>query len=318
MSTVELPSGVWPAALTPFDDGLAIDVGAFEQHIGQMAEVRHVSAIVVNGHAGEATSLSAVEQRELIGRAKGVTGGGTAIVAGVIADSTDGALTMAVEAAAAGADGLLLFPPSGFRLGVQQRPEMAIEFARAVGDATSLPICLFQYPVSSGIGYSSSTLAAICAEVPTVCAVKESSDYPADYERNLVALAGVGRPIRVLSSNNAWLFASLALGGDGVISGMGSVAAEILAQIYERVLNNDLDQARDAQRSLFRLTEALLKPPAIDAHTRMKVILHQVGVFPTALVRGPLLPVVDPRQVSELCALVDELDLRTVLTGNGE
>jgi len=81
MSTPELPSGVWPAALTPFDDGLAIDTGAFERHIRHLASVRHVSAIVVNGHAGEATSLSAAEQRELIGRAKAVTGRDAVIVA---------------------------------------------------------------------------------------------------------------------------------------------------------------------------------------------------------------------------------------------
>ncbi|WP_218041354.1 dihydrodipicolinate synthase family protein [Acrocarpospora macrocephala] len=301
---------MWPAALTPFSHTLEIDREAFVRHVTALTQAPHVTAIVVNGHAGEASSLSQAERLELIALAKAAVGTQVAVISGVIADATDEAESLAGEFERAGADGILLFPPSGFRLGVQDRPDMAVEFVRSVSSATSLPICLFQYPLSSGMGYPTSLLRTICEQVGAVVAVKESSDYPADYERNCAALADLGRPVRILSSNNAWLFASLAIGGDGIISGIGSVAAPILSDIYDRVLADDLVEARAAQRRLFALTEVLLAPPLCDSHTRMKVMLCELGIFPTATVRGPLLPITDPGEVQALSRALDAAGLR--------
>ena len=65
-------------------------------------------------------------------------------------------------------------------------------------------------------------------------------------ERALVDVGGVGyqvhcssrtlqalpRPVNVLSTHSAWLFSSLVMGCNGLLSGSGSVIAELHARLY--------------------------------------------------------------------------------------
>ena len=282
--------GIWPAALTPFGPDGAIDDGALEAHLRHLAETRGVSAVVVNGHAGEVTSLDRGERMHVIESARRVAGPGVGVVAGVIADDTRVARQLAREAERAGADAILLFPPSLFALGARLRPEMARAFVGEVAEATAVPLAIFQLAVASGLGHTRETLVRLCEEIPSVIAVKEGSDDPVTYEDNLRALRALSRPITVLTTNNTWLLASLAMGGDGILSGMGSVAADIQADLYRAVKAGDVGAARRASDRLFPLTQAFYRPPLLDMHNRMKTALHLLGELPHATVRTPLLP----------------------------
>ena len=149
-----------------------------------------------------------------------------------------------------------------------------------VAGASSLPIVLFQLSRASGLAFSTETLAQLCAEVPAIVAVKEGSDIPELYEDNLRALRALARPVTLLSSSNSWLFASLAYGADGILSGLGSVAAPLLVALHEAVARGDLAAAR-----------AVYRAPYLDAHNRMKTALHLLGRLPHPDPRPPLLPV---------------------------
>lgn len=282
--------GVWPAALTPFEPSGAIDDGALEAHLKHLAATPGVNAVVVNGHAGEVTSLDRDERMHVIETARRVAGLGVGVVTGVIADDTRVARQLARDAERAGADAILLFPPALFALGARLRPEMARAFVGDVAEATGLPIVLFQLTVTSGLGHTRDTLVAICKEVPAVIAVKEGSDDPVTYEANLRALRALSRNVTLLTTNNAWLLSSLAVGGDGILSGMGSVAADIQADLYRAVKAADVDAARRANDRLFPLTQAFYRPPLLDMHNRMKTALHLLGRLPHPTVRRPLLP----------------------------
>jgi 4-hydroxy-tetrahydrodipicolinate synthase len=282
--------GVWPAALTPFEPSGAIDDGALASHLGHLAGTPGVNAVVVNGHAGEVTSLDRAERMHVVETARHVAGPAVGVVAGVIADDTRGARHFARDAESAGADAVLLFPPALFALGARLRPEMARAFVGEVAEATTLPLVLFQLPLSAGLGYPRDTLVSLCDEVRSVIAVKEGSDDPVAYEANLRALRSLPRHVTVLTTNNAWLLSSLAVGGDGILSGMGSVAADVHVDLYRAVKAGDLDAARRANDRLFPLTQAFYRPPLLDMHNRMKTALHLLGRLPHPAVRPPLLP----------------------------
>src|SRR5262249_18197709 len=84
------------------------------------------------------------------------------IIAGVYADGTQEAITLARDARAAGAQGLLVFPPTIFMWGAQVKPDMVLRHFSTLADAVDLPLIVFEYPPVSGLGYSPETLGELC------------------------------------------------------------------------------------------------------------------------------------------------------------
>jgi len=296
--------GIWPASLTPFTPHGAIDDAALRDHLRDLATTPGVRALVVNGHAGEATSLDRAERQGVVRTAREIADGKLGVVAGVIADDTRTACALARDAAEAGADAVLLFPPGLFAQGAASRPEMALRFVGAVAAASPLPIVLFQLSLASGLGYPTDLLLRLCREVPAIIAVKEGSDIPAAYEANLRGLRGLDRPVTVLTTNNTWLHASLAYGGDGILSGLGSVAAPLLASLFEAWQRGDVVAARAANERLAPLTAVFYRAPACDMHNRMKTALHLLGQIPHPAPRPPLLPIGEVERAEIRAALI--------------
>jgi 4-hydroxy-tetrahydrodipicolinate synthase len=280
-------SGAMPANLLPFRDDLSIDEPSYRRHLRWLADVPGVTAIVCNGHAAEVSSLDRAERRRALEIALDEVGGRLPLITGIQTDGTLEAVDMAREAKALGAAGALVFPPTLFMWGAQLRPEMAVEHFRAIADAVDLPLIVFEYPPAGGIGYSPETLARL-AELPTVVGVKDWSNDMAALERNLRALRAAPRPVALLSSYTMSLMASYLLGADGSISGMGSVVADLHADLFAAVRREDLAEARRLNDRLEPLVRVFYAPPFVDMHNRMKVALALLGRIERAVVRPPL------------------------------
>jgi 4-hydroxy-tetrahydrodipicolinate synthase len=194
---------------------------------------------------------------------------------------------MAREAEGEGAAGLLVFPPTLFMWGAQLRPEMVVTHFQMIAEATALPLIAFEYPPASGIGYAPETLAKLAA-IDNVAGVKDWSNDIVAYEKNLRALRASGRPIAMLSSFTMSLFASYALGADGSISGMGSVTADLHAELFAAVQAGNLEEGRRLNDRLHPLVEVFYAPPFVDMHNRMKEALALLGRIELAVVRPPL------------------------------
>src|SRR3546814_2983412 len=79
------------------------------------------------------------------------------VVAGVNAERSDVAAAMAADAATAGADAVMVFPPFSWALGADDRAIQA--HPRAVASAPDLPLFLFQASVKAGhLAYQPDTL----------------------------------------------------------------------------------------------------------------------------------------------------------------
>ena len=59
-------SGIIPANLLPFTPDYAIDVDNYRRHLAWLANVPGVTAITVNGHAAEVSSLTRQERRQAL------------------------------------------------------------------------------------------------------------------------------------------------------------------------------------------------------------------------------------------------------------
>ncbi len=284
--------GCMPANLLPFTADLAIDEPAYRKHLRWLVDAPGVTGLVANGHAAEVASLTRDERRRALDIALDEVAGKVPVVSGVYTDGTLEAVELARDAQAAGAAGLLVFPPTLFMWGAQLKPDMVLRHFQTLADAVDLPLVVFEYPVASGIGYSPETLAELC-KIPTVAAIKDWSNDIVSYEKNLRAVRATGRPVAIMSSFTMSLMASFVLGADGCISGMGSVVADLQAALLAAVRTGRLDEARSINDRLAPLVSVFYAPPFVDMHNRMKEALAILGRIPAAHVRPPLTPVSD-------------------------
>src|SRR6266568_2040579 len=266
-----IPQGVIPAVLLPFHEDLSIDEPSFRANLRDIASVEGLSAITINAHSTEVASCTFDEQRRVLAIAKEEIGSSLPIVNGVYAEGSLEAARIARMAAAGGASALLVFPPGPFTLG--QRPEMAVEHFRRVADAADLPIIAFQYPLAGGQGYPLATLMKIVESVPSVRAIKDWCASPQLHERHIRALQSLEPPVNVLTTHSAWLMSSLVLGASGLLSGSGSVIADLQAKLFRAVRASDLDAARRINDRIWPTAEAFYAEPWVDMHNRMKEAL---------------------------------------------
>ena len=277
-----VPAGVIPAVLLPFHEDLSIDEASYRAHLRDVAAVEGLSAITVNAHASEVASCTFDEQRRVLEISKEELK--LPIVNGVYADGSLEAARIAKMATQGGAAALLVFPPGIYTFG--QRPEMALAHFKRIADATDLPLILFQYPLAGGQGYPLSTLTRILDEVPSVRAIKDWCANPQLHERQIRALQS--RAVNVLTTHSSWLLSSLVLGCNGLLSGSGSVIADLQAQLFRAVKAGKMDEAKKLHDRITPTAEVFYAEPWVDMHNRMKEALVLLGRLPRAVVRPPL------------------------------
>jgi 4-hydroxy-tetrahydrodipicolinate synthase len=284
-----VPHGVIPAVLLPFHDDLSIDEKGFRSHLRDVAAVKGLSAITINAHSTEVASCSFDEQRRVLEIAQDEIGARLPIVNGVWADGSLEAARIARMAAEGGASALLVFPPAPFTMG--QNAEMALAHFKRIADATDLPIIAFQYPLATGQGYPRETLLKMAEQVPTLRAIKDWAGNVPQHEMHIRTLQSLPRPVNVLTTHSAWLFSSLVLGCNGLLSGSGSVIADLQAQLFRAVQGNNLAEAKRLNDRIYPLAKVFYADPWADMHNRMKEALVLLGRLPRAVVRPPLVKI---------------------------
>jgi 4-hydroxy-tetrahydrodipicolinate synthase len=280
--------GVIPANLLPFDADLQIDEGNYRKHIRYLVDTEGVSGITTNAHASEVATLTLEEQQRSLNITLDAVAGEVPVICGVYEDGTNKAAGIAKMAEREGADCLLLFPSAVFDYGSQMRPEMAYGHYAAIAEATSLPMIAFVYPTTSGLRIETDALIRICGEIDNVIAVKEWSNDIVAYERNYRELKALDKEISVLSSFSKALLASLCVGADGILSGHGSLIADLQVEIFDAVKREDLAAARRVSDRIYPLVQVFYAEPFLDMHNRMKEALAILGRIDEAYVRPPL------------------------------
>ncbi|MSQ52917.1 MAG: dihydrodipicolinate synthase family protein [Betaproteobacteria bacterium] len=280
------PEGVIPAVLLPFKEDLCIDAPAFKRHLRDVAGVAGVTAITLNAHSSEVASCTFEEQRQVLEIARETLGEGMPIVNGVYADGSLEAQRIARMATKGGAAALLVFPPNIFRYG--NTPAMVLEHFRRIADATDLPLIVFQYPLTGGQGYRLETLLKIIEAVPTVVSIKDGCASPEQHELHIRTLHALPKRISVLSTHSSWLYSSLVMGCDGLLSGSGSVIADLHAQLFRAVQAKDMAVAEELNTRIRATSTVFYAEPRTDMHNRMKEALVLLGKLDCPAVRPPL------------------------------
>ncbi|MEW2501389.1 dihydrodipicolinate synthase family protein [Amycolatopsis sp. NPDC047767] len=284
-------TGVIPASLMPFTAGLEIDEVNYRRHLRDLADTDGVTGIAINGHAAEVSSLTPAEQEESLRIAVDEVGDRVDILCGVADADTARAVDTARMAQEGGADGLLVFPSSVFGLGMRHRREVAVAHYAAIGAAVELPMVLFIDAAGASTTLDAALITELCERVPNITGIKDWSVDILAYEANLRAVRALPRRVSMLTSFSRALLPSLALGGDGILSGHGSMIADLQVELLRHVEAGDLKAAREVVERIHPLTEVFYAEPVLDQHNRMKVAVAMLGRIDEAHVRPPLLPI---------------------------
>ncbi len=283
------PKGVIPATLLGVNDDFSINQAETRRHLAHVAAVPGITGITVNAHASEAHACSFDEQKRILDLTMEEIGDRIPIVNGVYADGSHQAAALARMAEDGGASCLLVFPPNSMAMGGQLRPEMALAHFKTIADATQLPMIVFQYPAGGGLGYPLDTLLQLFEAVPTIRAIKDWCNDPMLHEKHIRTLQNLATPVTVLSTHSAWLMSSLVMGAGGLLSGAGSVIADLQVALYQAVQAKDLARAQAINDRIYPMAQAFYRPPFLDMHNRMKECLVMLGRMEKAVVRPPLM-----------------------------
>ena len=302
-----VPAGVIPACLLPFDDDFSIDEQNYRKHLRHVIGVDGISAITVNAHASEAHACSFDEQCRVLDITKDEVAG-VPIVNGIYADGSALAADLARMAEAGGASALLVFPPNSISTGGQLRPEMAVAHFKTIAGATALTLIIFKYPLGGGLGNTFETLLRLCEEVPTIAAIKDWCNDPMLHEKHVRVLQNLSRPVNVLTTHSAWLMSSLVNGCKGLLSGAGSVIADLQIELWRAVEDQNLASAKAVSDRIYPMTQVFYAPPFLDMHNRMKEAAVLLGRIPKAVVRPPLCKL-DDTEVARIEVAIKEAGL---------
>lgn len=283
------PQGVIPACLLAFKADFSIDEYWSRKHLSDLAAVDGITAITVNGHAAEVHALDFDEQRRTMAFSADEVGDRLPLVHGVYADGSLYAQKIARMAQEEGASALLIFPPATLGMGGKLRPEMLFRHFEMIAEASTLPIIFFQYPQHNSLHTEFETILELFERVPQIVAIKDWCHDGYEHERNIRTLHALDRPVNVLTTHSAWLMGSLVMGCKGLLSGAGSVVADLQVQLFNAVQAGDLPGAQAINDRLYPIQQAFYRAPFLDMHNRMKEANVLLGRLPQAVVRPPLM-----------------------------
>lgn len=277
--------GVYASTICPMRADGAIDEAALARHLDAVVNTDGMTGLLVNGHAGENYALDRDELALVVRTARSVSGK-RKIVAGVNAERSDVAAALAQDAAEAGADAVMVFPPYSWALGADER--VIQEHHRAVAKASGLPLFLFQGSVNSGrTAFSPKTLSGLL-EIESVVGIKEGSWETAAYDAVRRLTKRLRPDVGVMASGDEHLFTCFAIGSDGSLVSLAAVAPEMIVALERAVLAGEMAQARAIHERLYELARLVYGAPGHLATMRLKTCLALLGRLGAPTSRTPI------------------------------
>ncbi len=287
MSNIDL-RGLVPAPVTPFTRDGAVDHDAIQRLGAWLGSFEDVKGLVVLGHAGEGTFLTADEQASVIKSFKESVDGRIPIIAGITLEGTAVACTEAKRAVAAGASAGLLYPSHGWlRFGYQQGAPQ--DRYRQVFEESGLPLILFQYPDVTKATYNLDTLLEISAQ-PGVFAMKNGVRNMRRWDVEIPIIRRERPDLQILTCHDEYLLHTM-FDVDGALVGYGGLAPEPLIELIKAGKAKDYTKAREIHDQLMPVTRSVYhRGSHMEGTVALKWGLVARGILEHATVRPPLLP----------------------------
>ncbi len=296
--------GSYTVTVTPFtEDGRALDLDAHRRFIDwQLAS--GVPGLIVLGTTGEFLTISDAERTELVKATVEHVAGRVPVLVGTMNAYTENAVRYSREAEALGADGLMIVPPYYYT----PTEDEIFAYYGAISGAVSIPIMLYNNPVTSNVDMSAALVARLTDSLENVRYIKEASLDVARVYDVVEATHGV---MQVFAGER--IVESFLLGAVGYVNPFGNYVPRASSLIWDLLTAGQIEQAKQIERKLDELNAIIAAGHPTYGHQCYSKALAAVAGYPVGDVRAPLttfrsLGAEGAERVEQITPLMHELD----------
>ena len=270
--------GMGVALITPFKEDESVDYEALGRLVDYQVQ-NGTDYLVVLGTTAETPTLTEEEKKEIVSLVVSKVRGRIPVVLGLGGNCTRSIVEKLKNDNFDGIDAILSVVP------YYNKPsqEGIYQHYKAISEATTLPIVIYNVPGRTGVNMTAQTTLRIARDFKNVVAVKEASG-------NITQMDDIikNKPanFEVISGDDGITFPLITLGAVGVISVIGNAFPKEFSKMVRLALNGDYNNALTIHH---RFTE-LIELRFVDGNPAgVKSILNTMGYIENKL-RLPLVP----------------------------
>ncbi len=271
--------GSYTVAITPFtEDGSAIDLSAWARFLDWQLDVG-VPGIIILGTTGEFLTVSDEERSRFIEATVSHVAGRIPVLVGASNAYTPRAARYSREAEELGADGLMIIPPYYYT----PTEDEIFGYYQAICEATTLPIMLYNNPVTSNVDMSAKLVGRLVRAFPNVQYIKEASmdiarvyDIVDETEGQMSVFAGE----RIVES--------FLLGAVGYVNPYGNYIPRASHRIWDFLVEGRIDDAKRVQGLITAMDHIIAEGHPTYGHQCYSKALAAAAGYPVGDVRPPL------------------------------
>ncbi|GJM41517.1 MAG: 4-hydroxy-tetrahydrodipicolinate synthase [Ardenticatenaceae bacterium] len=278
----KLRGGVAPAVATPLlADGETVNTAVLPQLINFLLDAG-ASGLFVGGTTGEGVLLSDAERMRLHETAVSVVNGRVPTILHTGTNQLSSTLALCRHADQIGADAVAVVTPYFFKMDDDGLAAYYHQVAEAIPE---MPLLLYDIPQLAVNGISPQLLARLGREIPSMAGIKSSRP---DAQIVRAMIDATPPHLLFLAGNEAVALGLLALGADGLISGLSTAVPEPYIALTNAFFGGNMAEAQKQHRFINQLLAQLPAGARIGA---IKQILTGRGI--------PMGTAVPPRPMPE-------------------
>ena len=242
--------GVFSAVATPFTALEEIDEPRLRSLVEETV-VGGIHGLVPNGSTGEFQTQSLDERKRVVEIVIDQAAGRVPVMPHIGALRTSDAVALATHADAAGAAAVMAVAPFYEPL---ELDELKIYY-RAIADAVSVPVMIYNLPVATGVTLSAEDLAAIAGQSANINYVKDTTG---DFAQAVRLIHDYADAVTAFVGMDSFFLANFIEGGAGTIIGATNFMTPQLISIYDAVQAGDLARAKSEWNAIFPVMQFLV------------------------------------------------------------
>jgi 4-hydroxy-tetrahydrodipicolinate synthase len=296
--------GSYTVTITPFtEDGSAIDTGALARFLDWQLEVG-VPGVIVLGSTGEFLTVTDDERTQLVEATVRHVDGRIPVLVGTMNAHTPNAVRYSREAEQLGADGLMIVPPYYYT----PTEDEIFGYYRAIAEAVSIPIMLYNNPVTSNVDMSAKLVGRLTHAFENVRYIKEAS---LDVARVYDVIEETDGVMNVFAGER--IVESFLLGAVGYVNPYGNYIPRASARIWDYLVDGRIEDAKQVQRLINEMDHIIAAGHPTYGHQCYSKALAAAAGYPVGDVRAPLTPFAslegeERERIGKLTAIMDQLD----------
>lgn len=271
--------GSYTVAVTPFtEDGGRICMDSLKRFLDWQLAC-DVPGIIVLGTTGEFLTVNDVERRAIVSTTVEHVKGRMDVLVGTMNAHTPNAVRYSREAEDLGANGLMIIPPYYYT----PTEDEIFAYYRAICEAVSVPIMLYNNPFTSNVDMSPQLVARLTDAFDNIRYIKEAS-------------MDVGRVFDIVEQTQGVMnvFAgerpveSFLLGALGYVNPFGNYIPYSTSRMWDLLTAGRIDEAKHIQELAETISKAIAEGHPTYGHQCYSKALAAAAGYPVGDVRPPL------------------------------